>query len=378
MIYDVRQVIARISDSSLFGEIMAHTGREMVTGIARINGLYVGIIANNQTLIPHPRRSGRSRPGGILYQEGIAKISAFSRACNDDGIPILWLQDISGFDIGPEAEREGLLGYGSNLIYTNSTNTVPMITVLMRKCSGAGYYAMTGLPYDPVIQLSTPVTRLSVMEGRTLSIGAYNTKLDDNFQMIPQKFPAVVPMPGINLALRWGIIRDLDVGVQVSFFPEVDTKYKDITIAGANINLAIQARYRFLKGEGARPDLVVQLGFAYQSGYLKIGKDYSFDFDETIDGTRVAGNLAFSGAPILGWDLFQITPALVARWKLAWFRPYLGLAMDLTFGHVDSGSSGGGTTLPFDAILDGNGMEYMWNGTRETSGAYNEVLKLIQ
>ncbi len=175
--------------------------------------------------------------------------------------------------------------------------------------------------------------------GVALTSGLFTSfdKLDDNFQMIPQKFPAVVPMPGINLALRWGIIRDLDVGVQVSFFPEVDTKYKDITIAGANINLAIQARYRFLKGEGARPDLVVQLGFAYQSGYLKIGKDYSFDFDETIDGTRVAGNLAFSGAPILGWDLFQITPALVARWKLAWFRPYLGLAMDLTFGHVDSG-----------------------------------------
>ena len=184
VIYDVRQVIARLCDNSLFGELMAHTGREMVTGIARIGGLYVGIVANNQTLTPHPRKQGRSRPGGILYQEGIAKISAFSRACNDDGIPILWLQDISGFDIGPEAEREGLLGYGSNLIYTNSTNTVPMITVLTRKCSGAGYYAMTGLPYDPVLQLSTPVTRLSVMEGRTLAIGAYNTKLDDNFQII--------------------------------------------------------------------------------------------------------------------------------------------------------------------------------------------------
>ena len=183
-LYDVRQIIARLVDSSLFQEVMPHTGHEMVTGIGRISGLYVGIIANDQQLKPHPRLEGRSRPGGILYREGIAKISAFSRACNDDGIPILWLQDISGFDIGMEAEKEGLLGYGSNLIYTNSTNETPMFTVLLRKASGAGYYAMTGLPYDPVVQLSTPLTRLAVMEGRTLSIGAYNTRLDDNFNII--------------------------------------------------------------------------------------------------------------------------------------------------------------------------------------------------
>jgi acetyl-CoA carboxylase carboxyltransferase component len=77
-----------------------------------------------------------------------------------------------------------LLGYGSNLIYTNSTNAVPMITVLLRKASGAGYYAMAGLPYDPVVQLSTPITRLAVMEGRTLAIGAFNTRLDDNFRIV--------------------------------------------------------------------------------------------------------------------------------------------------------------------------------------------------
>jgi acetyl-CoA carboxylase carboxyltransferase component len=127
---------------------------------------------------------GRKRPGGILYRQGIAKISLFSRACNDDGIPILWLQDISGFDVGVEAEKMGLLGYGSNLIYTNSTNETPMITVLLRKASGAGYYAMAGMPYDPVLQLSTPLTRLAVMEGRTLSIGTYHTKLDENFHIV--------------------------------------------------------------------------------------------------------------------------------------------------------------------------------------------------
>jgi len=182
--YDMRQVIARLLDMSLFWELMPRQGREMICGIGKINGLYVGIIANNQSLTEHPVSRSQKRPGGILYQQGIAKISLFSRCCNDDGIPIIWLQDISGFDIGLEAEKEGLLGFGSNLLYTNSTNSVPMITVLLRKASGAGYYAMAGHPYDPVLQLSTPITRLAVMEGKTLSIGAFRTKLDDNFNII--------------------------------------------------------------------------------------------------------------------------------------------------------------------------------------------------
>lgn len=179
--YDVRQVIARLVDSSLFWEILADQGREMICGIGRINGLYVGIIANNQepTLSP---QTGALRAGGILYKEGIAKVSLFSRTCDHDGIPLIWLQDIAGFDIGVEAEKLGLLGYGSNLIYTNSTNTTPMITVLLRKASGAGYYAMAGLPYDPILQLSTPITRLAVMEGHTLAIATYSHLLDDNFE----------------------------------------------------------------------------------------------------------------------------------------------------------------------------------------------------
>jgi acetyl-CoA carboxylase carboxyltransferase component len=184
VVYDIHEIIARLADDSLFWELLPHTGEEMVTGIARINGLYVGIIANNQQLTLHPELKDRTRAGGLLYREGIAKISQFSRSCNSDGIPIIWLQDISGFDIGIEAERHGLLGYGSNLLYTNSTNMVPMITVLLRKASGAGYYAMTGLPYEPFVQISTPLTRLAVMEGRTLAIGTFRTKLDDNFQIM--------------------------------------------------------------------------------------------------------------------------------------------------------------------------------------------------
>ena len=182
--YDANQVLARLVDQSLFWEVMPEVGEEMICGVGRIGGLYAGFVINRQGLVGDPEHPGRQRPAGILYRGGIAKISAFSRACNDDGIPLIWLQDISGFDIGLEAEAHGLLAYGSSLIYTNSTNTTPMFTVLLRKASGAGYYAMSGLPYDPVVQLSTSLARLSVMEGRTLAIAAFNTKLDDNFQIL--------------------------------------------------------------------------------------------------------------------------------------------------------------------------------------------------
>ncbi|HHO53326.1 MAG TPA: propionyl-CoA carboxylase, partial [Deltaproteobacteria bacterium] len=122
-VYDIEQVLARLVDGSLFHELLPGVGREMVTGVARIGGLWVGLIANRQGIIEEPG-VGR-RAGGVLYREGIAKISAFSRVCSEDGLPLVWLQDISGFDIGIEAERLGLLGYGSNLIYANSTQRAP-------------------------------------------------------------------------------------------------------------------------------------------------------------------------------------------------------------------------------------------------------------
>jgi acetyl-CoA carboxylase carboxyltransferase component len=184
--YDVNELLARLCDASLFWEVLPSVGEEVVCGIGRVGGLYAGFIANRQGLVGDPESPGKQRPSAILYRGGIAKLSAFSRACNADGIPIVWCQDISGFDIGAEAEAQGLLAYGSNLIYTNSTNDVPMFTLLLRKASGAGYYAMSGLPYDPVVQLSTTISRLSVMEGRTLAIATYNTKLDDDFQILTQ------------------------------------------------------------------------------------------------------------------------------------------------------------------------------------------------
>lgn len=181
-VYDMREVLARLVDGSLVHEFLPEVGREVLTAVARVSGLWMGFAANVLEPQAHPEGRGH-RPGGILYREGIAKLAAFSRACSDDGIPLVWVQDIAGFDIGVEAEALGLLGYGSSLIYANSTNTNPVFTLLLRKASGAGYYAMAGLPYEPVVQLSSPLARQSVMEGRTLAIAAFNTKLDDDFQI---------------------------------------------------------------------------------------------------------------------------------------------------------------------------------------------------
>jgi acetyl-CoA carboxylase carboxyltransferase component/biotin carboxyl carrier protein len=180
--YDAREVLSRLVDASLFWELWPRTGPEVITGIGRVNGLYVGFAINQPSLVPDPDRPQRERPGGILYRQGIAKLAQFARACATDGIPLVWLQDVSGFDIGEEAERLGLLGWGSSLIYANTTQTAPVFTVLLRRASGAGYYAMSGRPYAPIVQLSTPISRLSVMEGRTLAIATYRTKLDADFE----------------------------------------------------------------------------------------------------------------------------------------------------------------------------------------------------
>ncbi len=217
--YDATEVLARLCDQSLFWELMPQVGEEIVCGIGRLGGLYAGLIINRQGLVGNPENPSAPRPAGILYRGGIAKISAFSRACNSDGIPLIWLQDISGFDIGREAERHGLLAYGSNLIYTNSTNDVPMFCVLLRKASGAGYYAMNGLPYDPVVQLSTTISRLSVMEGRTLAIATYNTKLDDNFDIMTTD-------PAEREKIMAGM-RDVEARIEADMDPYVAARQMD-------------------------------------------------------------------------------------------------------------------------------------------------------
>lgn len=293
-VYDIRQVLARLVDGSLFHEVLADTGPEILTGIGRVGGLWVGFAANVLEPQPHPEGKGH-RPGGILYREGIAKLAAFSRACNDDGIPLVWLQDIAGFDIGVEAEAQGLLGYGSSLIYTNSTNTTPMFTVLLRKASGAGYYAMAGLPYEPIVQLATPLSRLAVMEGRTLAIAAYNTKLDDDFE-IDARFSdeerAEIEAGMQRTAAR--IERDMD---PVAAASRMDTD-------------------EVVKLSELRPWLVTLAELAYQSiGYRRIKNPRIWsvhDLELLARGRRVQTEVEAAAAPATADDEAAVAEGLVA------------------------------------------------------------------
>ncbi len=240
--YDAHEVVARLCDQSLFWEVMPESGEEMICGVGRVSGLWTGFVINRQGLVGDPERPGVRRPAGILYRAGIAKIAAFSRACNDDGIPLVWLQDIAGFDIGYEAERQGLLAYGSSLIYTNSTNETPMFTVLLRKASGAGYYAMAGLPYDPVVQLSTTISRLSVMEGRTLAIATYNTKLDDDFEIMTRD-------PDERAQIEQGM-RDVEARIEADMDPygaarQMDTdEIIELSRVRAYLAMLVEASYQ--------------------------------------------------------------------------------------------------------------------------------------
>ena len=161
MTYAAEEVLARLVDASLFWEVLPDRGREMIVGVGRVGGLYMGFVANRQGLVDDPEKRGEKKPAGILYREGIAKMARRSAArATTTAFRSSGCRTSRASTSASRPSGWDLLGYGSSLIYTNSTNTTPMFTVLLRKASGAGYYAMAGLPYEPVVQLSTPMTRL--------------------------------------------------------------------------------------------------------------------------------------------------------------------------------------------------------------------------
>ena len=175
--YDAREMLKCILDEGGFEEFQADYAKEMIVGHARLCGISIGIIANNRGFIP----SAPGRPpkiGGIVYTESAEKTAYFIDTCNRHGTPLLFVQDVSGFMVGVEAEQSGIIRAGARFVEAMATTIVPKIVLTVNHASGAGYYAMAGQGFDPDFIFTLPTGRMAVMEGESAVMALFSSQLD--------------------------------------------------------------------------------------------------------------------------------------------------------------------------------------------------------
>ena len=160
--YDVRDVLAAIVDGGRFDEYRPEFGRTLVCGFARLGGRPVGVVAN-QRLRFKPIGGGPIQFGGVVYGDSADKAARFVLDANQARVPLLFLQDVNGFDVGRDAERSGIIRRGAKLVNAVSNATVPKITVLLGHSFGAGHYALCGRAFDPRFLFAWPNARYAVM-----------------------------------------------------------------------------------------------------------------------------------------------------------------------------------------------------------------------
>jgi acetyl-CoA carboxylase carboxyltransferase component len=166
MSYDMHERLKVIVDDGKLDEFQGHLAKEMICGDARIDGIPVGVIANQRGLIKG-RPGEKPRFGGIVYTESAEKVAFFIDRCDRERIPLLFVQDVSGFMVGGEAEHEGIIRAGARFVEAMATARVPKIVLTVNHASGAGYYAMAGQGFDPDFIFSWPTGRMAVMEGES-------------------------------------------------------------------------------------------------------------------------------------------------------------------------------------------------------------------
>ncbi|MDQ4080791.1 MAG: acyl-CoA carboxylase subunit beta, partial [Gemmatimonadota bacterium] len=166
MSYDMHAVLRAIVDDGALDEFQASLAREMICADARLAGQPVGIIANQRGLVKG-RESERPRFGGIIYAESAEKVAYYIDRCDRQGIPLLFVQDVSGFMVGTEAEHEGIIRAGARFVEAMATARVPKVVLTVNHASGAGYYAMAGQGFDPDFIFTWPTGRMGVMEGES-------------------------------------------------------------------------------------------------------------------------------------------------------------------------------------------------------------------
>ncbi len=160
--YNVEEEIARIVDAEDYLEFQPEHAPEMLCATARLHGRAIGVIANRRGFLKTP--SG-PRIGGIVYTESASKVAYFVEYAERRGLPLLYLQDVSGFMVGLEAESEGIIRAGAEMVESMACATVPKIILTLNHASGAGYYAMAGQGFDPHFTFAWPTARIGVMEG---------------------------------------------------------------------------------------------------------------------------------------------------------------------------------------------------------------------
>ncbi len=160
--YNVEEVIARIVDAGDYLEFQPGHAPEMLCAGARLHGRAIAVIANRRGFLKTP---GGPRIGGIVYTESARKVAYFVENAQRHNLPILYLQDVSGFMVGVEAESAGIIRAGAEMVESMACATVPKIILTLNHASGAGYYAMAGQGFDPNFTFAWPTARIGVMEG---------------------------------------------------------------------------------------------------------------------------------------------------------------------------------------------------------------------
>ncbi|TLP77603.1 acyl-CoA carboxylase subunit beta [Maribacter sp. ACAM166] len=163
--YDMMEIIKRLVDDSEFEEYKAGYGKTILTGYARIDGWAVGIVANQRKVVK--TQSGEMQFGGVIYSDSADKATRFIANCNQKKIPLVFLQDVTGFMVGSKSEHGGIIKDGAKMVNAVSNSVVPKFTIIIGNSYGAGNYAMCGKAYDPRLIVAWPSAELAVMSGNS-------------------------------------------------------------------------------------------------------------------------------------------------------------------------------------------------------------------
>jgi acetyl-CoA carboxylase carboxyltransferase component len=184
--YDVRDVLAAILDGGRLDEYRAEYGRTLVCGFGHLGGVGIGVVAS-QRLRFRPEGVGPFQFGGVVYADSADKAARFVLDCNQSQVPILFIQDVNGFDVGRDAERTGIIRRGAKLVNAVSNSTVPKITLIVGHSFGAGHYALCGRAFDPRFLFAWPGARYAVMGAQQ----AAKTMLDVNVGTLKRQGKAI-------------------------------------------------------------------------------------------------------------------------------------------------------------------------------------------